>query len=171
MPSMNIYIPDSMKARMDAAGERANWSAVAQRAFAVELDHLESIKEIGSMTDVIERLKASKNAFLAQQLADGRASGTDWAKRHATWVELKRLAEADLDTYLDVEKEGAEAAWLAAACVFRYATGDLSCQPDRENLADFYYIDEEAVDAITVEFMSGFVEGARDVWEEVADKL
>ena len=60
MPRVSIYVQDEMKARMDEADDRANWSGIAQRAFETELHHLEAVKEIKSMSDVIERLRASK---------------------------------------------------------------------------------------------------------------
>jgi hypothetical protein len=37
MASVNLYVPDDLKAQMDEAGEAINWSAVAQRAFLSEI--------------------------------------------------------------------------------------------------------------------------------------
>ncbi len=45
MPRVSIYVPGEMKARMDEAGDRANWSGIAQRAFETELHHLEAVKD------------------------------------------------------------------------------------------------------------------------------
>lgn len=163
MPRISIYVSDEMKARIGKAGERANWSAVAQRAFDVELNHLETVKEIGSMTDVIERLRASKAKFVEQALVDGRICGAEWAKRRAEYDELRRIAEFNEDG-LD-QLPGTDAAVRLYKLVIDEA------DPGNDALAAFFMIDEEAMSGITPEFVEGFVEGARDVWEEVSDEL
>ena len=44
MPRIQIYIPDKVKAEMDAVEQhRPNWSEVAQRAFIVEAARLERL--------------------------------------------------------------------------------------------------------------------------------
>ena len=101
MPNINIYVPEEMKVRMDAVEDRANWSAIAQRAFGFELARLEAVKEIKTMYDVIDRLRASKASLAEDQLRDGRAAGANWAKNEAEYNELRNIANFD-DVGLDM---------------------------------------------------------------------
>ena len=41
MPKVTVYVPDDLKARMDAVGESVNWSGEAQKAFQCALAQLE----------------------------------------------------------------------------------------------------------------------------------
>ncbi len=99
MPKISIYVPDEMKARMDETDDRANWSAIAQRAFGVELNHIEAVKEIETMNDVIERLRESKQSSDESDQNVGRRQGQIWAKKYAAYDELRRLDGLDLSAY------------------------------------------------------------------------
>ena len=173
MPKMNIYVPDEMKARMDAAEKRANWSAIAQRAFDLELNHLEAITEIKSMTDVIARLRASKQKSAHASIADGRTAGRQWAMQRAEYSELKRVAALNADLLQEIYQE----ADLAARAIVTEAIVD-----DRDeareilkrasDMAELFDVDEDILDAtLTQDWLAGFVEGVQAVWEEIADKL
>ena len=109
MPKLNIYVPDEMKARMDAVEKSANWSAVAQRAFDLELKHLEAVKEIKDMSDVIERLRTSKARTVAEKAEEGREAGVNWAKHEAEYEELKRIAALDISGWPEVERTSGRA--------------------------------------------------------------
>lgn len=164
MPQVNIYVPDDMKDRMDAAGERANWSAIAQRAFGLELNHIESIKEINSMPDVIERLRASKGKFVETKTAEAREHGVAWAKTHAEFAELRALSSANLEGLEMLSGiDAAERVWEVVSGDERPTTGDL---------AEFWGFDDVyRIDEISSEYVVGWVEGALSVWDEVSNAL
>ncbi len=173
MPKMSIYVPDEMKARIDEAGDRANWSGIAQRAFGVELNHLESVKEIGSMTDVIERLRASKEKNAEASINDGRKAGRNWAMRWAEYDALKRVAALNADLLLEIYEEPEIA---ARAIVIEAVVGDRDETRDilkrGSDTAELFSVDEDMIDAtLTQEWLAGFVEGAQAVWYEIADKI
>src|SRR5688572_24842873 len=87
-----ISLPADLKARMDAVQARVNWSAVAADAFREKvLDH-ESRREVGAMSDVVERLRASREKGLAEEQQVGHAAGRASAEQCADWIELERLA-------------------------------------------------------------------------------
>ena len=45
-------------------------------------------------------------------------------------------------------------------------------RPDQHDLADFYGIEADMLwDVATVEYVAGFVQGAADVWDEVANAI
>lgn len=167
MPRMSIYVPDDMKARMDKAGEGANWSAIAQRAFTVELNHLESIKEISSMSDVVERLRASKERLAADHGAQMRDSGKEWAKNVAEYDELKRIADIDLDDFKErYDHSGSECVEGVYKIVMQEDPASHLSQ-----LSDFYLVDDDLVPHLTNAHVEGFIEGAQDVWREVEDRI
>src|SRR4051812_22715259 len=89
----NITIPADVRASMDAVKETVNWSAVATEAFRAKLVALESRKAVGDMSDVIERLRATKKKHDDEMYQEGREVGGSWAKEEAEAFELKRLAD------------------------------------------------------------------------------
>ena len=165
MPKISIYVSDEMKARMDEAGTDANWSAIAQRAFGSELDHVQSVKEVKTMTDVIDRLRASKQKFLDQELADGKTAGAHWAKTEAEFEELRKMSimgSAGLDQL------GAPTGLVLAMHVHdKVIGGDVGL----EDVAFFFQVDPDLLDDISEKYVQSFVEGALNVWQEVADEL
>lgn len=175
MPKISIYVPDEMKARMDETDDRANWSATAQRAFEIELGHLESAQEIGSMTDVIERLRASKEVSTKASQDDGRTAGQEWAKKIAEWEQLKRLAGLDAESLYEGYAEYPD--WSAREFVTTTILGDSlegrHVFRDNDEMAHIYRVPHpELVDAtLTVDFFVGFVEGASEVWDEIKDEV
>ncbi len=171
MPKMSIYVSDEMKARIDEAGDRANWSGIAQRAFGVELNHLESVKEIGTMTDVIERLRASKEKTAEASAEHGQTAGREWAKRSAEYDELKRVAAIDID-----DIGAAIDDYSALEIVAMAITGDKAEVRtfifDHEGLESIFGVDSDMLEmTLTAEWVEGFVQGAAAVWEEVANKI
>ena len=167
MPKISIYVPDDMKARMDVAEARANWSAIAQRAFGVELNHLESVREVKSMSDVIERLQASKQKFAEKEMAHAKERGVEWAKTTAEFDQLRKMAMVDtvgLDLDLGVN---------SATLVYELVMGiELGPDPsDFEDLASFFLIDYDLVRTMSPEYVEGFVDGAKAIWNEVEDQV
>ena len=177
MPRVSIYVPDELKARMDEAGDRANWSGIAQRAFETEIHHLEAVKEIKSMSDVIERLRASKEKSSASHESDGRAFGQKWAKHFAEYDHLRRVAkltEWELNEGFENDPAGPALGRVVQAIV-----GDedeaRSTVRDRFRLAEVFGIEEDEANTegglLTLEWLSGFVAGAQEVWDEIEDEI
>ncbi len=164
MPRVNVYVPDEMKARMDAAGEAANWSAAAQRAFESELRHIETVKEIASMDDVIARLRASKENYQAEEGQGGKANGMHWARQRAGYRELLAMSKVDSAVIWDMGQGDDAATWL-------YGQVFSDDEASFENVAIFLGIEPEHLSGVSVEFVDAFIEGASDVWNEVADKI
>ena len=168
MPKISIYVPDEMKARMDETDDRANWSGIAQRAFEVELDHVETVMEIKTMTDVIERLRASKTESAERQAETGRQLGVDWAKRFADYEELRRIAGIDTSNFQVIYSE--DTGWESAEWVVEQTIGDAPASADE--VAEFYGLENDMLDAVlTTKFVEAFVVGASEVWSEIKDKI
>jgi hypothetical protein len=94
VPSINLYIPEELKARMDPVSGTLNWSSVAQAAFEQALASLRAMEE-PTMTAVLERLKASKAEQVDGVVAAGFAAGRGWAEATADYLTLKRVGEYD----------------------------------------------------------------------------
>ena len=159
---INIYVGEDLKARMDAAKDSTNWSEVACRAFEAELGAIAARKADKNMDDVIQRLKASKQARHQAAAEAGYQDGKHWAMHRAEYAQLERLAKQDEIN----NSEGFDWDWHGVALT---ALGDayagLSCS---DALAELNLEDGVADDDAAAE---GFVRGAVDVFEAVADQL
>ena len=176
MPKINIYVPDEMKARMDGAETTANWSAIAQRAFESELNHLERIKEVKSMSDVIERLRGSKQNKAEELQKQGRERGVDWAKHSAEYDELRRASQTDtneLDQAIIVgDPDEAYRDWVARHILAGSEWDAYGWDERWELTANLFGVDEDMLVAVvTTEFIEGFLEGAADVWDQVKGEI
>ena len=89
---MNVYVPEALSKRMKAVRGEINWSEVAQQAFEQKLGELAATKLIPDMTDTIDRLRASRAKTTNNKTAAGREAGEAWAKSHAEYDQLERLA-------------------------------------------------------------------------------
>jgi hypothetical protein len=161
MPRVTLYVTDELKARMDEVRETVNWSAVAQGAFR-EAVAIHAVKRNPTdMNEVIERLRASKARVEERSRESGKECGKTWAQQAAEYDELKRIAgyakikqvpapvnlEA-VQTLIDPEKEMTRYEWHD----FWQKHGDGDGDPN---------------DA----FAEGFVEGATEIYDEIADQL
>jgi hypothetical protein len=156
MPKVNIYVPDELKARMDRAGER-NWSAAAQRAFEVECN----LAEVMMTTEdtVVARLRTSKTKEDEAERVSGRMGGQTWARDWAEYGALQRVA-TDGDAVEDTE---------TLACMLF----------DVDDPRDLIWDDvNELWERLRgrrgeppTSWIKGFVGGATEVWDEVADKI
>jgi hypothetical protein len=159
MPKVNLYVPDDLKARMDDTGEVVNWSAVAQRAFREAISTLQVRKDRSDMEHVVERLRASKERYEERQLAVGKEVGTQWAKTQAEFFELVAVARFD-----------AGAGHRELDCDTLQRLIDPEGETDPREWAEFwwtYYGRGKPSDA----FIRGFIEGATEVYEAVAEQL
>ena len=163
---MNISVPDDLKERMDAVREEVNWSALACRAFETKLGEVAASKQRKSMKDVVDRLRASKQASDTDLRKAGQEVGREWAKDSAEAIELEQLARvADhilhpTDPYMDGE----------ARIVHR------AIDPDEVsgNYHDFWENilgERNDIRVASRDFVCGFVEGAVEIWESVKDEL
>jgi hypothetical protein len=92
MARISIYVPDDLKARMDAIGEAANWSDIVRPAIFASVTSLENRKD-GNMSTVVERLRASRDKAIREVTGDAEAKGREWAQNTAEYEELKRVHE------------------------------------------------------------------------------
>ena len=89
-----ITVPADLKARMDQVKQPVNWSALACRAFEHKLAELITEKGTRNMSDVILRLRASKQRLDSELYKEGKGNGEAWAKDEAEAEELQALADA-----------------------------------------------------------------------------
>jgi hypothetical protein len=160
MPRVTLYVSDDLKARMDAAGKAVNWSAVAQRAFLEAVLTRAVRKDASDMTSVVERLRASKERVEAAQLEFSKSCGNRWAKQSAEYDELERIARFDEHAEEEVDLQRLQR--------LIDPTGEMIARLYR-TWDDFWeqHGDREVNDV----FARGFVEGAVEVYDEVADQL
>jgi hypothetical protein len=132
-----------------------NWSEAAQAAFEREIS-IATFKG-DNMEQVIERLRASKTAFADKERAEGRTHGRDWARLHASFEDLRTVANLDFDRQPDSSSYGA---------LLDKALGNTDLSYDRS-----FWQDSEDWSIPSNEYVEAFVKGAKDVWNEVADKI
>lgn len=156
MAQMNVYLPDELRAEMDAVGN--SWSQVARRAFEAEVARRKIRKGLGDMSDVVERLRKSKERHERWNEDEGKSAGAEWAKTRAEYSQLLALESAD-------ERSWADECGDLCVQLFR-VVGD----PDYEDFRDWaggLFGAEQPNNA----FIRGFVEGALEVFDEVKDQL
>lgn len=168
MPKLNVYVPDDLKAEMDAVeGQEPNWSAVAQEAFRLECARLANRKRSGGKMDAaIERLRASKQRLTNQDKLDGAASGRQWALEDAEYDELERLRKAtdgEGGLFGPPDYNG-EYAWQA----YKTITDDED--PSAADCRDFWESSTGKSEP-SDDYVEAFVEAATEVFEEIGDKL
>lgn len=156
MARVSLYIPDELKARMDAVGdETVNWSEVARPAIVAELTMIEH-RRGGTMQTAIERLRASKAKSQERDEAAGKENGRKWAEDEAEYEELLRISEIQSgnspDAYEALRTAVDPDGGLADDDFNRSLFGD-----ERPNLSDAY--------------VEAFIEGAQEFFEEVKDQL
>ncbi|MBU1702315.1 MAG: hypothetical protein KJ970_12030 [Candidatus Eisenbacteria bacterium] len=174
-----ISVPADLKRRMDKVTEPVNWSALACQAFQGKLAEIASKKEKKNMSDVIERLRASKRSSDSECYKDGYAAGQEWAKNRAEARELERLdsLQARLahepsygwNEYFDSDY-GSSAYGLGERLYFDL---DPEYNGDRSAAKDFWecVVGEKISSDLPDEFIRGFAEGALSIWNEVQGKL
>jgi hypothetical protein len=152
---VNVSVPDEMKERMDAA-DRVNWSEAARTAFEREIAAA-SMPEDPDVDQVIERLRKSKEDSWQANLKLAREQGREWARKLASYNQLKTVTRLKLTEQgefasqfdrLTFEEDSGE---YGGYFTSRYASYQEPMPPD--------------------DFVEEFVEGVKDVWSEVADKI
>lgn len=162
MASINVYVPDSLKAQMDAMPD-LKWSGIAQAAFRASVAQE---RTTGLDADAIAaRLKgtAGENGSAFQE---GVKEGQAWAARVADVDDLSVLAATDLEALLREFPCGLDAANHLANAL---GTG--------EDASFFFGSDGQPAPTaavpspITAARLRGFVAGALGVYEQVRDKI
>ena len=158
MPSMNIYVSDELKARMDACGKDVNWSEVVRpcirSAVAVSMQRKEP-----NMANAIERLRASKAERLNNLKAQAEAAGRQWASDHAEYEDLAKLSELQrvlATNHVDIDNSQVRA-----------AIGEEMTADDFNEALGLTELRSDQVD----EYLAHFVDAAVDFYDEVADQL
>ncbi len=98
----------------------------------------------------------------------GRRAGRRWATNEAEYDQMKRVAALPTQWLEQARQDGVDEQ------VNRILWEDFgislsSC--DSKGQAQFFIGEVETPDWLTTEYVEGIVEGAREVWVEVVDKL
>ena len=160
MARMNISVPDDLRAQMDQH-DHTNWSSVAQRAFEQHLIHLKSRMETTTMEDVIERLRASKQANEEEEKKSGHEAGRQWAMKFAEYHQLERVVEIDWEGVDSLDQVPHHVLAMAAMA------DDEAGYHDVEN----FWKETVGVRIPTGVLISAFQDGVLEVWQEVSTKI
>ena|SRR3984893_849289 len=168
MAKITIYVPDELKAEMDAAPKepQINWSGLAQEAFELECRRIANRKKgAGKMEAVIQRLRKSKERLINEDKVAGDAAGRRWASTKASYGELRQLTMGHDDVW-NSTGFAEDPGWTFLVVL----AGNL--QRADEYGAEFWeqWYDDGGGQP-SADFVLGFVEGATELFDEVADKL
>jgi hypothetical protein len=170
-PRMTITVPFELRARIEAVDQDINWSAVAARAFQDKLAEIAAKKVRKEMSDVIQRLRASKRRAEDEESQQGYEDGRQWAEDRAEAEQLERLDDlvrgSDWDRFFDGDSAyswGDHLVWVMDADEHggRYRTKEFWETVAGDN--DYKLSSNEA-------YIRGFADGALSVWDAVKDKL
>jgi hypothetical protein len=177
-----ISIPDDLKEQMDAIGDRVNWSAVAAQAFRAKVFEIQARKGTKmKKADIVKRMKAAQEAD-TEDYDDGKQAGREWAASQATPKALRRLTaymqkydhEPMGHDWWDVGSPHWNAPWGAVDNITFAIRPKLKEDQDEQGIRSFWEEvlgDETAHYIQDSDFLHGFGDGAREVWEEVSDEL
>ena len=166
MARISLYVPDELRARMDAAGDKINWSDVARPALTAAIVAFEHRKR-PSVSTAIERLRASKK--LAEQ-DRGNRDGRAWAQNDADYPTLCFLSSHviphkdplhELHRWLDPE-DGE----FTRDKVFEYLAGPKEKYDDQSFLEEVRRLKCESD-----EYFVAFIVGAVHFFKEVRDEV
>jgi hypothetical protein len=161
-----ISLPEDLKARMDAAAEPVNWSAEAAKCFERVLGEIASRKATKELSDVVSRLRATRIDEEDETKADGFRLGQQWAQHVATYRELDRATDIDRN---EIWMGEPMAPWCRADLVAFQINPK---EADSGSSAEFWERAGTSLDTANDEdFLDGFLDGAHDIWQRVADRL
>ena len=153
MARINLSIPDAVKAEMDALGT-INWSEVARAAFEQQI-HIRKRMELTEMQATIERLKQSKITARQLDAETGRQEGATWAQKIASYRDLKRVGQLELD-----KERGGFASQV-----------DIALGNSGHDWGQSFWNDGDLMHIPSNDYVEGWHEGAAGIWKQVADKL
>ena len=174
MARLSIYVPDELKERIDALKSEANWSDVACRAFEINIGELAKARKETDMSAVIERLRASKLQNEDKMTQAGREAGRRWAQKYAEYDELQRVCALDADEWCIGQPMAphTHGGWLALHTLGLKEDGDDSHVREFAECAGWDDVFPHERGELEDEgFISGFILGAQEFFDEVADKL
>ncbi|WP_275782487.1 hypothetical protein [Pararhizobium gei] len=169
MARMTISIPDELKNRMDAL-EGVNWSAVAKRAYEIEVEVKAQTKG-DDMSGMVERMRAGKVRKEMQERPEWVATGRRWAVEDAEYEQLSAIAKIDLDG-LEHDPRAADdndaRHFLGSIAFALYGECD-----DFEINEAFLLITGDDFDSrkASTRTLVWWVEGAQQAWNEVKEKI
>lgn len=155
MASLNVYLPDDLKKRMDAAGD-LGWSRIAQAAFA-EMIARHRIREDQDMSAVAERLRASKRSWEEEIKREYFELGADWARETAKYHEIKAVVNAEDAGEIMYGFFGGAKAYVEY--------GEINAERELEAFFGFTSRDPEPIE------LHAFADGVKSVWNEVAAEV
>lgn len=166
MAKVNLSIPNELQDRLEKHKLHVNLSKVFQKAITKEIDRREEFQlrlhtEVGSMPEIIERLKKEKITSTGSYYSRGEFEGLQWAK-HAHYEELCYAAEVftpDGNCFRDKILGEVLTTYIEDIEVLKPASGQI-----RETDSP---IPEPFIDI----FMRGWKEGVSQFWKEVKQHL
>lgn len=147
MATLNVYLPDALKAEMDHV-KGVNWSQVAQEAIRGAVARS---KPMDNIEAVAERLKNTGGAR-----ARGFEAGVEWAKSTADAAELEVLEGWDWEKEIANSRSEDPEAVATDLFVSEFQYGDV-----RDLMGG----------RVTESRLRGFVEGALSVWNQAKPLL
>jgi hypothetical protein len=163
-----ITLPHDLKKRMDAANEQVNWSATAAAAFEAKLLEIESRKDVKDMSEVVERLRASKAKQNKADAEYGAKLGEQWAKKTAEYSQLKRLEQRMHSKRFSARKN---AFYEDAFELYRVIHPEPENQDPTIGLTWWEEMVSGELYILTPAFLQAFVEAAVAVLQEVEGEL
>jgi hypothetical protein len=155
---------------MDRVKEPVNWSAVAAEAFELKLGEFARLKKEKTMENVIERLRASKIQRGNTLEKEGREIGAQWAKDQAEYDELERVADADPRELFDGLDEPGNYAYSLALIIGGFNHEEAS-HDDIWEVWEQILEDKKDPRLNSEQFLTGFIEGAEEVFRAVAKQI
>lgn len=172
-----ISIPYELKKRMEKAKEPINWSGLACAAFEAKLNEIQLSQEVKSMSDVIARLRASKQEVDSAEFNEGFEAGQEWAKETATFAELRNLCRLREQLGNDRSRSWKE--------FFDSTTGSSAYGIDERLYCELHPEDEDRGGSSEFwegmvgdepscqsdEWVRGFAEGALAIFDQIANQI
>ncbi|MFA7666370.1 MAG: hypothetical protein WCY32_09650 [Burkholderiaceae bacterium] len=159
MATLNVYLPDALKADMDST-EGINWSQVAQEAFRRAIQ-LERTKQVDMTQGQLERLRSTREHKADREEAEAVAAGKAWALNEADFEVLERIASIDTD---DDAFDGEPSAHGWGAVLADAVFGEREW--DRQMVEEF--CEQYLIAAYPGGHqVRGFIDGAREVYDQV----
>jgi hypothetical protein len=162
MASLNVYIPDALKTKMDAT-QGVNWSSIARGLFESVVSREESTGL--SLAEVAADMRDNTGPN-SSQYVQGFGEGQAWASEKGELDDLAVLVTANLEGMLGDSPSGFDAATKLAR--------SLGTEED----ATFFFGEDGSYDPtsgapspVTASRLRGFVAGAMSLHAQVRQKL
>jgi hypothetical protein len=163
--AFNITVPADLRKQMKELESEVVWSQVAVEAFRATVLKAKAQTGGNTMDAVIARLRAAKEQETNEVAQAGKTAGEHWAKHQAKFKQLQRVAD-------DEGVVGRPDAYGWSGVYYEVITGQ-SHDGDRWGIENFWeqILGDDAGRIEDEHFLTGFLEGAKEVWQQVADKI